>query len=190
MRTSKTVTGTAESPSFADLLSRSAKRSPYFEGAGKGPAGNAVHRQGSPNSSTAAYARAAAPRANTGHYAAGDVVFVFVSAEGNRTGRFDPIGQAPNGAYRAIDCAIAARARFVIDRPADRNRPYNIGERQVAAYLEAQGYEEAAPGHFVPARSWPLRRSADAPAARPPKGGRGRGAAPDAARPKKLRLPR
>ena len=189
MHTSNAAAGIGESPSPADLLSRSTKRSPYFaKDLAKARQATQFTGQGSPGSSTAAYARAAAPRANTGHYVAGDVVFV--SAEGNRTGWFDPIGQAPNGAYRAIDRAIAARARFVIDRPADRNRPYNIGERQVAAYLEAQGYEEAAPGHFVPARSWPLRRSADAPAARPPKGGGGREAAPDAARPKELRLPR
>ncbi len=152
MQTSKTVTGTAESLSLAELLSRSAKRSPYFaKNLAKARQATQFIGQGSPGSSTAAYARAAAPRANTGHYAAGDVVFV--SAEGNRAGRFDPIGQAPNGAYRAINCAIAARARFVIHCPYDRNRPYNIGERQVAAYLEAYGYEEAAPGHFVPVRS-------------------------------------
>ena len=75
---------------------------------------------------------------------------MFVSAEGNRRTRFNPISGAPRGAYTNLELAIAASARFVIDRPADRDRSYNIGERQIAAHLVSKRYHETAPGSFEP----------------------------------------
>jgi len=134
---------------LARLLLRSTRKSPYFaKDLAKARRATQFIGEGSARSSTAAYAMAAAPLANTGCYSPDDVVFV--SAEGNRAGRFDPIGTAPNGAYRNIDRAITAGASFVIDPPEHRARPYNVGERQIAAYLAARGYREAAPGLLTP----------------------------------------
>ena len=153
MQTSNAA-GIGESPSLADLLGRSAKRSPYFaKDLAKVRQATQFIGQGSPNSSTAAYARAAAPRRAPTPGATPPATSS--SSPPRATGL---AGSIPSGKPRmvpigTIDGAIAARARFAIDRPADRHRPHNIGERQVAAYLEAHGYEEAAPGHFVPARS-------------------------------------
>ena len=71
--------------------------------------------------------------ANTGHYVSSDVVFI--SAEGNRTGRlvvdFDEIRKA-----------VSAGATLVTDNPYNRNRAYNTGERAVANFLKTHGYTE------------------------------------------------
>lgn len=93
--------------------------------------------RGSERSSTARYANSWGNLANTGNYTAEDIVFV--SAEGSRNGRVDPD-------FVEIQRAIDAGATIVTDVVADRNRPYNIGERQVAAFLEKQGYQEVSPG--------------------------------------------
>jgi hypothetical protein len=93
--------------------------------------------RGSNASSTAKYAASFGELANTGNYTPKDVVFI--SAEGNRSGRvapdFDEIG-------RAID----AGATFITDVKADRERPYNLGEREVAEYLGNREYKEVQPG--------------------------------------------
>lgn len=134
---------------LADLMAQSVRKSPYFsKDLAKAQRATQFIGQGSANSSTAAYAIAVAPLANTGSYASDDIVFI--SAEGERRSRFDPIGATPNGAYRNIDIAIAAGASFIIDPPAHRNRPYNTGERQIARYLIACGYRETSPGLFTP----------------------------------------
>ena len=87
--------------------------------------------RGSLASSTHKYMVAAGDLANTGHYSSEDVVFI--SAEGNRRFReevnFDEI-------QKAIDAGVT----FVTDNLYDRTRPYNIGERQVAAFLKKNGY--------------------------------------------------
>lgn len=149
-----TVTGIVTTPDahhhdhLANLLALSARQSPYFsKDLAKARSATQFIGQGSPGSSTAAYAKAASSLANTGAYTREDVVFV--SAEGSRSSRFNPIGSTPNGAYRNLSLAIAARATFVIDKPHDRNRPYNVGERQIATYLTAHGYQETAPGRFT-----------------------------------------
>lgn len=95
--------------------------------------------QGSPASSTNKYRRAAGDLANCGHYVAEDVVFV--SAEGARRQRLT-IDQ--------VELARASQAgvTFITDTPADRNRPYNVGEREVADFLQAQGYEDDGQGRW------------------------------------------
>lgn len=93
--------------------------------------------RGSSRSSTAAYARAWGDKANCGTYAPDDVVFV--SAEGARTGRV-PVD------YEEIGLAAAAGATFVTDNPANRVRPYNVGEREVALCLVSWGYIERSAG--------------------------------------------
>lgn len=97
--------------------------------------------RGSPRSSTNAYAKAWGTRANKGVYSPGDIVFI--SVEGNRAGRIKPD-------LVEIGKAMVAGATLVTDTPYHRNRPYNVGEREVAYFLEAHGYQEASPGVWTP----------------------------------------
>lgn len=100
--------------------------------------------RGSAQSSTAAYAAAWGDRANTGEYSSSDTVFV--SAEGNRAGRVDPdLGE--------IKKAIEVGATLITDDQQNRARPYNKGERQVAEFLEKNGYKESTPGVWGPAKN-------------------------------------
>lgn len=102
----------------------------------KANAANKFIGRGSPRSSTNAYAAAYGDNANCGTYTSADVVFI--SAEGNRSGRLDPD-------FDEIKRACDANARFITDDAANRARPYNVGERQVAEFLTAQGYRESRP---------------------------------------------
>jgi hypothetical protein len=97
--------------------------------------------QGSPASSTAKYAAAWGDRANSGNYTAADRVFI--SAEGNRTGRLSPDVVEINKATRA-------GATIITDDAANRAREYNIGERRVAYILKDAGYAETGPGVWTP----------------------------------------
>ena len=95
--------------------------------------------QGSPRSSTAAYAKAFGAKANVGEYTTADRVFV--SAEGARAGR------------KTVDMvelqkALDAGATILTDDAANRNRPYNVGEREVNDALVANGYTETKPGEW------------------------------------------
>ena len=131
------------------LLLLSSKQSAYFgKDLRKARIATQFIGQGSYSSSTAAYAKATGPLANTGNYTKTDIVFI--SAEGARTGRFKLISGQPNGHYRNLLLAMAARASFIIDKPVDRNRPYNVGERQIATFLSNHGYVERTPGRFTP----------------------------------------
>ena len=95
--------------------------------------------RGSAASSTNQYAKDYGDKANTGNYVSSDVVFI--SAEGNRTGRlvvdFDEIRKA-----------ILAEATLVADNPANRNRAYNTGERDVANFLRTRGCTETIHAHY------------------------------------------
>lgn len=94
--------------------------------------------RGSARSSTNAYAQAIGhARSNCGSYSASDSVWI--SAEGNRAGRIAPD-------FAEIGKACAARATIITDTPEHRARPYNVGEREVAALLTAQGFIEIQPG--------------------------------------------
>lgn len=68
---------------------------------------------------------------NCGWYEKSDIVFI--SVEGNRTGRisFDE---------DEVNLAIKAGAKFITDNRANRNREYNVGEREIARFLELKGY--------------------------------------------------
>lgn len=98
--------------------------------------------RGSPASSTNRYRQASGDLANCGTYASGDVVFV--SAEGARRQRL-PIDVAE------LARAVQAGATFITDTLADRSRAYNVGEREVAAFLGAQGYQDDGQGRWSPA---------------------------------------
>lgn len=102
----------------------------------KANAANKFIGRGSPRSSTNAYAQAYGDNANCGVYTSSDVVFI--SAEGARSGRVDPD-------FDEIKRACDANARFITDDITNRSRPYNVGERQVATFLEQQGYRETRP---------------------------------------------
>lgn len=102
--------------------------------------------RGSPASSTARYARSWGARANCGKYSADDVVFV--SAEGGRKGRLAPD-------WRELETAVAARVAFVTDKPEDRQRLYNSGEREVAVFLLKRGYGETRPGFWEAGKAQP-----------------------------------
>lgn len=102
----------------------------------KANAANKFIGRGSARSSTNAYAAAYGVNANCGAYTDKDVVFI--SAEGARTGRIDPD-------FDEIKRACDANARFITDDIANRLRSYNVGERQVAAFLNQQGYRESRP---------------------------------------------
>lgn len=98
--------------------------------------------RGSPESSTNKYAKAFGVLANSGTYTSDDVVFI--SAEGNRSGRLDPD-------WKEIDLAIKAKAHFITDNLDNRSRSYNKGERQVANYLFEMNYhEEDGDGYWEP----------------------------------------
>jgi len=118
------------------------KTSPYTaKDQAKSDKANKFIGRGSPRSSTAAYAKAWGDRANTGKYTAEDRVFV--SAEGNRTGRVAPD-------LDELGKATSAGATIVTDDAANRGREYNVGEREVAAFLSKQGYREVEPGVWAP----------------------------------------
>ena len=93
--------------------------------------------RGSSRSSTNSYANDFGVLANSGQYTSTDIVFI--SAEGNRGGRLAPD-------FAEIDKAITADASFITDDISNRSRPYNVGEREVATYLEERYYKEVAPG--------------------------------------------
>lgn len=97
--------------------------------------------RGSPRSSTHSYMKSWGERANTGRYSPEDIVFI--SAEGNRGGRIAPD-------FDEILRAIQGRARIITDIKADRNRPYNLGEREVEQFLKANGYVEIRDGQWIP----------------------------------------
>lgn len=88
--------------------------------------------RGVPGSSSHAYSRH--PQANTGEYSKEDIVGI--SVNGKRRNRIPPD-------FREILKAHQAGVKgFITDNVKDRNRPYNIGEREVAAFLKKLGYVE------------------------------------------------
>lgn len=95
--------------------------------------------RGSAASSTNQYAKDYKDLANTGDYLSTDVVFI--SAEGNRTGRLLPD-------VTEIVRACEAGATLVTDNPSNRNRQYNVGERFVAELLIRQGCEESVHSNY------------------------------------------
>lgn len=97
--------------------------------------------RGSPNSSTESYRLCWGALANCGYYEFSDIVFV--SVEGNRSNRVEPD-------YEEILKAIQAGVTFIIDIEVHRNRPYNIGEREVYDFLKRNSYYEKSPGVMKP----------------------------------------
>ena len=94
------------------------------------------------NSSTAGFVKDFyGDKANTGKYTKDDVVYL--STNGNRTGRVIPVKNgALQGAYKNIDKAIEAGAKFVADTSKHlvNTGKYNVGEVELAEYLQSKGY--------------------------------------------------
>lgn len=95
---------------------------------------------GAPGSSTESYRTSWGKLANSGSYTSEDIVFV--SSNGNRPGR-----RSPN--FEELAKAIAAGATILTDGKKDRERSYNIGEREVAEYLLLNKYEELIDGTWT-----------------------------------------
>lgn len=89
---------------------------------------------GAPGSSPAVYA-AGLPKevVNCGAYVATDVVFVSVNGARKNRRLFDQL---------EVMLAIEAGAAIITDSAWDRYRDFNIGERELAEFLEANDYEE------------------------------------------------
>lgn len=80
-------------------------------------------------------------KANTGTYTKDDVIYL--STNGNRTGRVIPVKNGVlQGAYKNIDKAIEAGAKFVADtsKHLASTGKYNVGEVELAEYLQSKGY--------------------------------------------------
>ncbi|HUU93081.1 MAG TPA: hypothetical protein VM238_17960 [Phycisphaerae bacterium] len=119
--------------------------SPYLaKDQAKSDRANKFIGRGSARSSTAKYAYAWGMRANTGQYEASDRVFV--SVEGARASRL-PLDRAE------VQKAVAAEATIIADNAADRARDYNVGEKELEAFLKGAGYveREAGSGEWTPA---------------------------------------
>ena len=101
---------------------------------------NVMIGRGSQRSSTNRYRAAFGKHANPEEFSYMD--YVFISAEGNRNGRLKPN-------FELLKKAIKAKVIFITDVPADRNRNYNIGEREVAEFLLENGYTEVEPGEWI-----------------------------------------
>lgn len=97
--------------------------------------------RGSEQSSTNQYAKDFGILANCGIYTANDKVFV--STEGARKNRV-PLQT------NEVMLAINAKATIIADDPYNRNRPYNIGEKELEALLIANNYIEVKAGIWQP----------------------------------------
>jgi len=97
--------------------------------------------KGQQGSSTDSYASSWGENANTGSYTKNDKVFL--SVEGNRSGR-QPLDIVE------LKKATDAGATIITDDSQNRNRSYNIGEKEAEKTLLSSGYEERSPGIWTP----------------------------------------
>ncbi len=84
--------------------------------------------------SSGLYAEICSEICNTGEYIPRDIVGVSVNGDRQLRESFDPI---------EVDKAIEAKVTFITDVRSNRERSYNLGEREVAKYLENNGYRES-----------------------------------------------
>lgn len=121
-----------------ERLAQVKSTNPYFsKDLQKAKKANKFIGQGSIASSTYKYLQGAGDLGNCGHYTSEDVIFV--SSEGNRRGRISINRQE-------LQLAIDARATFITDDEYNRERPYNIGERETAYFLKSNGYKDMGNG--------------------------------------------
>jgi len=97
--------------------------------------------RGSSRSSTHRYMLAWGELANKSEYTSEDIVFI--SSEGARSERLQ-------ANFAEIRRACLAKARIITDVQSDRERPYNVGEREVALFLINECcYHEPRPGQWI-----------------------------------------
>ena len=121
-------------------ISSSKKKSPYFaKDQEKFKNCNRLIARGSLGSSSNAYAQTQEEKGSPKFFCQSDIVGV--SVEGARRGRicFD--------IYR-VNNACLVNATIICDKPQDRERQYNVGERRLVHFLHKKGYEETSPGVF------------------------------------------
>ena len=104
---------------------------------------------GAPGSSTHRYVAVAGDLANVDNISAADRVFV--SANGQRSGRVPVVGEDGEviGEYCRLRRARNAGATIVADTLAYREDKYNVGEKELAGWLQRNGYGETIPGSGV-----------------------------------------
>jgi len=123
-----------------ERISKVKNTNPYFsKDLKKAYAANKFIGRGSLVSSTHKYMTAAADLGNCGEYVSTDLIFI--SAEGDRRGRI-PVD------YEEIKKAVVAQSEFVTDDKYNRERSYNIGEREVSKFLEKNGYTDVGSGYW------------------------------------------
>lgn len=106
----------------------------WFKDQGKARQANKFIGVGAPGSSTAVYAAGLPSEVvNCGQYVPTDIVFVSVNGARKNRRLFD---------QAEVLLAINAGAAIVTDSARDRYRDFNIGERELAEFLEANEYEE------------------------------------------------
>lgn len=121
-----------------ERISKVQSTNPYFpKDLQKAVTANKFIGRGSIASSTNKYMQAAGDLANCGIYDNSDIIFV--SAEGARRGRV-PVD------FSELEKAVLAKATFITDDSYNRNRPYNMGEREVADFLQRNGYRDTGKG--------------------------------------------
>ena len=97
--------------------------------------------RGAAGSSTAIYAAGLPSEVvNCGEYVATDIVFVSVNGARRNRVLFD---------RDEVMLAINAGAKIITDSARDRYRDFNVGERELAEFLEENDYAEIV-GHWTP----------------------------------------
>lgn len=99
---------------------------------------------GAKGSSTDAYRKAWGNRANSGQYTNQDTVFV--SINGKRAGR---VSIHDSTFKNELQKAVDAGAKIIADTKAHRERSFNIGEQELASWLQSVGYQELTDGQWV-----------------------------------------
>lgn len=99
---------------------------------------------GAKGSSTDAYRKAWGNRANSGQYTNQDTVFV--SVNGKRAGR---VSIHDSTFKNELQKAVDAGAKIIADTKAHRERSFNIGEQELASWLQSVGYQELTDGQWT-----------------------------------------
>lgn len=99
---------------------------------------------GAKGSSTDAYRKAWGNRANSGQYTNQDTVFV--SINGKRAGR---VSIHDSTFKNELQKAVDAGAKIIADTKAHRERSHNIGEQELASWLQSVGYQELTDGQWT-----------------------------------------
>ena len=141
------IRGKPKGPQLAVAMRNASSNAHVGKDSAKANRATAFIGDGSPGSSTRLYKTLATKLGMAKTTFSKDDV-VFVSANGQRAGR---VPVTKNGAltpqFAALDAAIEAGATIITDNKADRERGFNVGERELAEYLESRSYAADANGN-------------------------------------------